>query len=75
MSGFFGNDDLVLPNTFKSLQKLFMQNSSVDFFYINTYNIEDEFVQKVNLPLNTKKINFSQFKNFQIIRFQKKKFF
>ena len=71
----FGNDDLVLPNTFKSLQKLFMQNSSVDFFYINTYNIEDEFVQKVNLPLNTKKINFSQFKKFSNYKISEKKNF
>ena len=71
----FGNDDLVLPNTFKSLQKLFMQNSSVDFFYINTYNIEDEFVKKVNLPLNTKKINFSKFKKFSNYKISEKKNF
>ena len=70
-----GNDDLVLPNTFKTLKKIFKQNLDVDFFYINTYNIENNFIKKKNLPLNTKKINFSQFKKFSNYKISEKRNF
>ena len=54
-----GNDDLVLPNTFKYLEKLFYDNLNVDFFYINSFNIKQDFITKVKLPFDTNKISLS----------------
>ena len=34
-----GNDDLLLPNTFIYLDKLFRKNEVVDFFYLYRYQI------------------------------------
>jgi glycosyltransferase involved in cell wall biosynthesis len=70
-----GNDDLVLPNTFKTLEKLFSENSDVEFYYINTFNIENNFIKKNSIPLNTKKINFSKFKKLSNYKISKKKNF
>ncbi len=68
-----GNDDLVLPNSFKYLEKLFYNNSNVDFFYINSFNIEQKFLREIKLPFDTTKINFSKFKKFSSYKFSKKK--
>ena len=70
-----GNDDLVLPNTFKTLEKLFDTDSEVEFYYINSFNIDNDFIKKDNLPLNTKKINFSKFKKFSNYKISEKKNF
>lgn len=70
-----GNDDLVLPNTFTELEKLFNKNTDVNFYYINSYNIDNDFVNKDNLPFDTEKINFSKFKKFSNYRISEKKNF
>lgn len=59
-----GNDDLVVPSAFKYLFKLFKEKSKVEFFYINSFNIEHTYIQKNKLPLDTKKINFQNFERF-----------
>ena len=59
-----GNDDLVLPKSFKFLKKLFNKNPDVDFFYINSFNIEKKYTNQLDLPFDTRKINFSKFSKF-----------
>ena len=68
-----GNDDLVLPNTFKYLEKLFDDNLNVDFFYINSFNIKQDFITKVKLPFDTNKISFSKFERFSSYKYSKTK--
>ena len=39
-----GNDDLLLPDTFFYLEKLFIKTPLVDFFYINSFNLDSALV-------------------------------
>lgn len=59
-----GNDDLVLPLSFKYLKKLFIKNSDVDFFYVNSFHIEVELINKFSKLFNIKNINFNKLKKF-----------
>ena len=51
-----GNDDLLLPETFKHLKKIFENNSSVDFYYINSYHINSSVIFDDQQPYNTKNL-------------------
>jgi hypothetical protein len=51
-SWIIGNDDLLLPYTFKSLDKV-LRKKNVDFFYINSFNLDSRFVFKFQQPFNT----------------------
>ena len=61
-----GNDDLLLPETFKSIDLLFKENSIVDFYYINSYNLDSSFLNKFKKPFNTYKLpkNMNKFSNY-----------
>ena len=61
-----GNDDLLLPETFKHIDLLFKENSLVDFYYINSYNLDSSFLNKFQKPFNTYKlpINMKKFSNY-----------
>jgi len=69
-----GDDDLLLPNTLDNLKILFEKNRGVDFFYINSFLLDINFILSfpqpfdvVNLPTNMKK--FSSFKKSQELNF------
>jgi len=66
-----GNDDLLLPNTFVYLDKLFTKNEVVDFFYINSFHLDSSHVLTGPQPFNTNNLpnkmkKFSKYpKSFQ----------
>ena len=69
-----GDDDLLLPHTLDNLKILFEKNRGVDFFYINSFLLDTNFILSfqqpfdvVNLPTNMKK--FSSFKKSQELNF------
>ncbi len=69
-----GNDDLLYMNALEKLEKLFSKNKDVDFFFINSSNLNSKFVFKHKQPFNTKKIpqnleSFSKIKKNQKIKF------
>jgi len=69
-----GNDDLLYIYALKKLEKLFNKNKNIDFFFINSSNLNSKFVFKHKQPFNTKKIprnitNFSNIKKSQKIKF------
>lgn len=70
-----GNDDLLYMSALKKLDKLFFKNKDVDFFFINSANLNSKFVFKHKQPFNTKKIpqNLSSFS--KIKQNKKTKFF
>ncbi len=49
-----GNDDLLLPHTLKKLHETIVENKDLDFFFINSYLLESNFVLNFNQPFNTK---------------------
>ena len=61
-----GDDDMILPNSFKILEKNINKNSKVDFFYINSLCMHSNNLSKkkklfdTSLPKNLKK--FSNYK-------------
>lgn len=59
-----GNDDLILPNTFNVFQNLTDAHSEVDFFYINSFHLNSEILNKFDFPFDTNKFDFSKLKRF-----------
>lgn len=62
-----GDDDLILPKTFQCLHEIFKKFTDVDYFFINSYNLNYEYLNgydhpfdTINLPKQMKK--FSNFK-------------
>ena len=61
-----GNDDLLLPNTFFYLEKLFKENEIVDFFYINSFHLDSSLVLTGQQPFNTNNLpnKMKKFSNY-----------
>lgn len=59
-----GNDDLILPNAFDTLKDLIDKKSDVDFFYINSFHLKSEILDKFDFPFDTNKFNFEKLKKF-----------
>lgn len=55
-SWIIGNDDLVLPNTLKILFKILNKKENLDFFFVNSYNLESVFVFRKEQPFNTNQL-------------------
>jgi glycosyltransferase involved in cell wall biosynthesis len=66
-SWIIGNDDLLLPQAFKKLNKI-LNKKNIDFFYVNSFNLKSEFVFKFKKKFNTNLIP----KNLKKISPQKK---
>lgn len=48
-----GNDDLFLPNTLEKLHKLISSNNEVDYFYINSFELDSKYIFNSDQPFNT----------------------
>ena len=51
-----GNDDLILPNTLKKIEKLINENKSIDFFFINSFNLSTKVVFGFPQPFDTNQL-------------------
>ena len=47
-----GDDDLLLPDTFERLIPLIDNNKEVDFFYLNSFHLDDDYVKSKKHPFN-----------------------
>lgn len=66
-----GNDDLLYLRSLNVLEKLFNKHGDVDFFFINSSNLNSKFVFNCKQPFNTKKIS-NNLNNFSKIKKNKK---
>ena len=48
-----GDDDLLVPNSLNSLEKLFENFQDIDFFYINSYHLDYDYLKKFEKPFDT----------------------
>ena len=48
-----GDDDLLTPNSLKLLNELFEKFRDVDFYYINSFHLNYEYLKKFERPFNT----------------------
>ena len=53
-----GNDDLILPNTLKDLKKIFVENTEVEFFFINSYHLNSKYLENFTHPFQTSNLNY-----------------
>ena len=48
-----GNDDLLLPDSLKKIYFLLNKNFEVDYFFLNSYNLDFDYLKKFNHPFST----------------------
>ena len=48
-----GNDDLLLPNSLEKIFELLKKNKDTDYFFINSYNLNYDYLKKFNHPFST----------------------
>ena len=49
-----GDDDLILPKTLKKINDLFKKNKDIEYFFINSYNLDSKHLDKYSKPFHTK---------------------
>lgn len=61
-----GDDDLILPNGFSDLMNLLNKNPTVDFFYVNSYQLDSSFLSKYPSPFDTSNLplNMNRFSKY-----------
>jgi len=69
-----GDDDLLLPTALKEIYNLIITNKDIDFFYINSYSLDSQFLNEYPKPFDTKNIpkglpKFSKYEANKKIRF------
>jgi len=61
-SWLIGNDDLLIPETLVYLKYLLKENSSADYFFINSYHLESNYLKKFTNPFNTEYLELNKMK-------------
>ncbi len=51
-----GDDDLLTPDALIEVENLFKKNQDVDFFYVNSYHLDYNYLSKFNKPFDTKNL-------------------
>ena len=51
-----GDDDLLMPYAIEKIFNLIEKNQNIDFFYVNSYHLSTEYVDKFSNPFNTKNL-------------------
>ncbi|MDB9760436.1 glycosyltransferase family 2 protein [Pelagibacteraceae bacterium] len=51
---FLGDDDLLMPNAVNELYKLFEKNKMCNFYWINSFYLNADYLKKYSSPFNTK---------------------
>jgi glycosyltransferase involved in cell wall biosynthesis len=62
-----GDDDLLLPDSLIKLHGLLSENPDVDFFYVNSFHLDTEFVSSFSHPFDTANLpqNMSPFSTYK----------
>ena len=50
---FLGDDDLLIPNAIENLLKLIKKNPECDFFWINSFHLDSNYLNKFEFPFDT----------------------
>ena len=57
-----GNDDLLLPHSLVAIKDLLIKNSEVEYFFINSYYLNSNFLENFSKPFNTKHLEYKKMK-------------
>ena len=66
-SWLIGNDDLLTPDSFTYLNSILKNNLDKDYFYINSYHMNSNYLEKFPKPFDTKNIVFENLNTFSEI--------
>jgi glycosyltransferase involved in cell wall biosynthesis len=66
-----GDDDLLTTDSIKSINHLILNNLEVDFFYINSYHLNSDYLKKFATPFNTHNLPKKMEKMSQLSRDKK----
>lgn len=69
-----GNDDLLVPRAIEEILNLFKLNYDLDFFFINSYNLNSKYIFSFPQPFNTKNLpksmqKYSYYKKNKLMNF------
>ena len=53
---FIGDDDLLMPNAIEDLLNLIKKNEECDFFWVNSYHLNADYLNEHKHPFNTKNL-------------------
>tara|TARA_Y100000590_G_C15664210_1_gene993854 strand:- start:730 stop:1749 length:1020 start_codon:yes stop_codon:yes gene_type:complete len=70
-SWLIGDDDLILPTTLKSLLKILKSNSDIELFFINSYYLNSEYLEKFPKPFNTQNIKLNELDSISKVKSNK----
>lgn len=66
-SWLIGDDDLIIPASITKLIDIFKKNTSVDYFFINSYYLNSNYLKKFKSPFNTKNLELKTLKKLSDI--------
>jgi len=67
-SWLIGNDDLLLPETLLYLQELLQENLDKDYFFINSYHLQSDYLTQFSKPFDTKNLKHNQMKTISKLK-------
>ena len=72
---FLGDDDLMVRNGIEKLEYLIKKNSDCDFFWINSFYLNKDYLSKFSYPFNTKNLPKKMEQHSPLKKNEKLKFF
>ena len=72
---FLGDDDLLVNSAIEKLSSLIKKNKNCDFFWVNTYYLNAEYLKKFSKPFNTKYLPKKMIPHSSLKKNKKLKFF
>ena len=66
-SWLIGDDDLIIPACITKLIDIFKKNTSVDYFFINSYYLNSNYLKKFKAPFNTENLELETLKKLSDI--------
>jgi len=67
-----GDDDLILPNALNKIKSLILNNSNVDFFFLNSCYLDSNFLKKFPKPFDTNNLNIKNMNSICKLKKDKK---
>ena len=54
-----GDDDLLVPKALKKINSLILKNKNIDFYYINSFHLNNNYLNKFKKPFDTNNLPIS----------------
>ena len=63
-----GNDDLLLPKTLTKINELLSNNKECEYFFINSFHLNSDFLNKFPKPFNTENLPVNKMKSISKVQ-------